>query len=376
MRPYAGVSRVSPDRFSEPYLERYAERGGPAERVPLRKLPFTIGRSDAADYIVYSSRVSKKHAALVRIGDGVAVHDLASTNGTFVNGRRTSEQVLADGDIIHLAHVEFCFHQHQPRPAPVQAGHPVKDIERTQAVAVESPDSIIRGTALLREMIHDEAVEILYQPIVEARSYAVVGYEALGRGTHPKLAGNTESLLRLAERCELATEVSELFARLAVQRSHRLPKGPRIFVNVHPRHVSSPDFIHSLKALRGFVPTDRPIVIEIPESTVTDVARMAEHRAAFSRLGFEFAYDDFGAGQARLLELTDIPAHYLKLDKSLMRGIEGVPSRQEMVAAVVSVVKACGVQVIAEGIETDEGAAICRELKVDLIQGFLFGPPA
>ena len=92
------------------YLERYAEAGGPVERIPLLALPFIIGRSEQAGHTIYSNKVSREHAAIVVVGDQYAVRDLQSTNGTFVNGRRTAEHVLHDGDIIHIAHVEFAFH--------------------------------------------------------------------------------------------------------------------------------------------------------------------------------------------------------------------------------------------------------------------------
>src|SRR5439155_8350218 len=92
-----------------PYLECYAEPGGPPERVPLLRLPFIIGRSEAVDHRVYSTMVSKEHAAIGRVGDRYTVKDLASTNGTFVNGRRTVEEFLRDGDIIQVANKEFRF---------------------------------------------------------------------------------------------------------------------------------------------------------------------------------------------------------------------------------------------------------------------------
>ena len=173
--------------FKVPYLEHYPEQGGPAERVPLFKIPFTLGRAETTDHVVYSNKVSKEHAAIVRIGDRYAVRDLESMNGTFVNGRRATEQVLADGDIIHLAHLEFCFRHDTSATAPIDRTA-MASVERTQAVISGRPESIIRGTRLLREMIAEERVQVAYQPIVDLRTRAIVGYEALGRGNHPDLS--------------------------------------------------------------------------------------------------------------------------------------------------------------------------------------------
>jgi EAL domain-containing protein (putative c-di-GMP-specific phosphodiesterase class I) len=102
---------------------------------------------------------------------------------------------------------------------------------------------------------------------------------------------------------------------------------------------------------------------------------MAENKKALARLGMQFAYDDFGAGQARLIELTDIPPDYLKFDRAMIEGIGAATPRHEMVGALLKVVRRLGVRVIAEGIETEELATICRALGCDLGQGYLFGRP-
>lgn len=367
------LSSASP-RTVVPYLERYTERGSPAERVPLFKVPFTVGRAETADLTVYSSKVSKTHAAIVLIGDRYVVRDLDSTNGTFVNGCRAVEQCLEDGDIIHLAHMEFCFRDETRRAqTPQRKFDPALD--RTQAVLLAPPDSLIRGSLQLGEMIRTEAVDILYQPIVGSRTRKIVGYEALARGRHPGLSRSPEALLQLAEQCGLVIELSQLFARLAVTSCRRLPSGAKVFINIHARELAAPGLLESLAALRGLAPDDHPLVIEIPESSVTSVAAMAENKAFFSGLGMEFAYDDFGAGQTRLVELTDIPPNFLKFDKVMIQGIQVATSRQEMVRALLRVVKRLGVGVIAEGIETEELAAVCSHLGCDLGQGYLFGRP-
>jgi EAL domain-containing protein (putative c-di-GMP-specific phosphodiesterase class I) len=378
-QPTEPMMRRSPHAFAEqgmnlPYLQRHPELGGPAEWVPLLKLPFTIGRSEQSDHTVYSNGISKQHAVIVIVGGSYAVRDLDSTNGTFVNGRRTVEQVLVDGDILHLGHVEFCFH-HQTTLAHATRRSSDRGVEQTQAVPLSPPDSIIRGTLRLREMIRTEAVETLYQPIVDSQTRDVIGYEALSRGAHPELSRSPETLLRLAEHCGMVVDLSQLFARLAVTRCHRLPGGTKLFVNVHAHELAAPGFLASMAALRRLSFDDHPIVIEIPESSVTDVMTMAENKKALARLGMQFAYDDFGAGQARLIELTDIPPDYLKFDRAMIEGIGAATPRHEMVGALLKVVRRLGVRVIAEGIETEELATICRALGCDLGQGYLFGRP-
>ena len=304
------------------FLERFPEAGGPAERVPLWKTPFIIGRSEEADHTIYSGKISKEHARL-EVRDGrYAIRDLESTNGTFVNGTRVSNEFLQDADIIHLAHVEFCFRHART----TEHSEPVTSdglIEQTQHMASdEHRHSVIRGTELLRELIDTRAVEILYQPIVDLRSRTPLAFEALARGTHPELSTNPAALLSLAERCDLVVELSRMFAKQAVTSSTRLPAGTKVFVNMHPQELSHPDLLDSLTELAGLASPDHRVVLEIAEASVTDVSAMGRNKEVFTSLGLQFAYDDFGAGQARLLELTDIPPDYLKFDKAMIEGIE------------------------------------------------------
>jgi EAL domain-containing protein (putative c-di-GMP-specific phosphodiesterase class I) len=368
------VSTVT-EQVRPAYLERYPEAGGPAERIPISRLPFTVGRWEGADHTIYSGKVSKEHARFEVVDGRYAIRDLDSTNGTFVNGQRVSNHVLEDGDIVHLAHVEFCFRHTRPSTRT----HPSEGdwlVEQTQLMVADQRPSIIRGTELLRELIDTCAVEMLFQPIVDLRTRSVIAFEALARGTHPELSTNPATLLALAEQCEMVVELSRMFATRAVVSSTRLPPGCKVFVNMHPQELAHPDLVEALSDLAARASKDHQVVLEIAEASVTDVSAMGKNKEVFDSLGLQFAYDDFGAGQARLVELTDIPPDYLKFDKVMIEGIEAAAVRQEMVSALLRVVRRLGVRVIAEGVETELVATICHRLGCDLGQGFLFGRPA
>jgi len=355
------------------YLERNSEPGGRPERVSIRAVPLTIGRAETADHTIYATSVSNTHAAVIRRGDHYAVQDLQSTNGTFVNGQRVAEQILADGDIIHFAKVEFCFREPRPGVAVV-AGYGDGGINGTQALPLALPVSRIRGTEMLRDLIRREALEVLFQPIVDLNTSEVIGLEALGRGTHPELGRSPVVLLQLADHCGMAIELSQLFRRLAVESCSRLPGRTKLFLNVHPRELADVALVESIAAL-GRQAQLHPIVIEIPESAVTDVAMIQRTQEALRGSNVEVAYDDFGTGQARLLDMTNAPPHYLKFDKTLIQGLEAAKPRQEMLSALFRAAKALGIRVIAEGIEKPETAQACRELGCHLGQGYLLCPP-
>jgi EAL domain-containing protein (putative c-di-GMP-specific phosphodiesterase class I) len=306
------------------------------------------------------------------VDDGWIIRDLSSTNGTFVNSQRVVEQPLADGDIVHVAGIEFCFRDGRTAGPP----EPRDRAEMTQQVWMTSPPpSAIRSRQFLQELIAKEAVRIVFEPIVDLRTRTVVAYEALSRGTHPGLSQSPAALLELAEGYDMAVELSDFFRRMALRASTRLPADAKLFLNVHAGELASPAFSRMLESMRsGRESGDRKIVLEIAESSVTDVEAMTKHRGTFRSLGLEFAFDDFGAGQNRWVELTDAPPDYLKLDRALIQELDKFQPRQGLIEALVKVARAVDVQIIAEGIETEEIAAVCRDLGCDLGQGYFFGP--
>ena len=93
-------------------------------------------------------------------------------------------------------------------------------------------------------------------------------------------------------------------------------------------------------------------------------------------MDIHFAYDDFGAGQARLLELAEVPAHYVKFDRSLVNNLHRAnPRKRQLVKNLVEMVLSAGSIPLAEGIECEEEAQACIDAGFKLIQGYLVGRP-
>jgi EAL domain-containing protein (putative c-di-GMP-specific phosphodiesterase class I) len=128
-----------------------------------------------------------------------------------------------------------------------------------------------------------------------------------------------------------------------------------------------------IRALQATVP-GRQLTLELHESAVTHPGRVLELRAALADAGMSLAYDDFGAGQARLLELSEAPPDFLKLSMRLIHGIDTAPpSRHRVLGSLVALARELGTRTIAEGIETPAEAAACASLGFDLAQGYHFG---
>ena len=103
---------------------------------------------------------------------------------------------------------------------------------------------------------------------------------------------------------------------------------------------------------------------------------MHELRALLRELGIQLAYDDFGAGYARLQELMDVPPDVLKFDIALIRDIHRRPPHsRQVIQTLVRMAKNLGIKTLAEGIEEPEELAVCREMGFDYAQGYLLGKP-
>jgi EAL domain-containing protein (putative c-di-GMP-specific phosphodiesterase class I) len=352
-----------------PYLEHFPARDEAAHRIVLDKMPFRIGRSMTSNYVICSRNVSKDHSEIFREGQEFRIRDLGSTNGTFVNSRRIQVASLVHGDIIHVARNELRF-GYEPNQAP-----PRTDGHLTEPAANPVPTSIIRSRHQLRELLSSQSVRVVFQPIVDLATRTVMGYEALGRGTHSELSTNPAQLFDLADQCQLACELSRLFRCVASEDAKRLPQCASVFFNLHPSEMLADDLLESLRETKSALQKTQKMVLEVHEGLVTDIASMHRLRHWLNELDIALAYDDFGAGQARLAHLADVPPDYIKLDRSLIRALDRGAARQDVIQALNSVCGDLNVKSIAEGIQTIAEADACRRLGCHFGQGFLFGPP-
>jgi EAL domain-containing protein (putative c-di-GMP-specific phosphodiesterase class I) len=352
-----------------PYLEHFPEPGGPPQRIVLEQLPFRIGRGKTAHHLVCSRQVSKEHAEISQVGDEFRIRDLGSTNGTFVNGQRVISSPLVHGDIVHVSQCEFRFGYKPTGSVDSFSGFATVD------VTAAHPRSVIRDSKHLRELLGQQLVRAVFQPIVCLRTGSLLGYESLGRGVHSELSPEPIELLRLAEQCHLAAELSRSFRLQGIKESARLAGEPRLFFNVHPAEMANESLLNCLCEVLAETDAIQSMVLEVHENVVADVMTLRRLREHLRALGVGLAFDDFGAGQARLAELAEVPPDFVKLDMKLIRGIDESRARQELVQALARIAADLGVRVIAEGVETVREAETCLEVGCQLGQGFLFGPP-
>jgi len=357
-------------------LESRTGNGGSLQRTPVQPLPFRIGRSAGLQLVLQSAHVSKAHAEIYTDGLALRVRDLGSRNGTFLNREQVTDSSLHEGDVLHVGDYEFRVARDLPEDGE---GDDEGTLVRTTLVRI-APLSrhFVAEAALVRALLDEGAVTMFFQPIVTLPTARVAAYEALGRGTMPGLPESPVELFDLAAALGPAAqaELSRLFRRRAVALVRHRPEPPLLFLNTHPAELEAPEgLIRSLEELRAFAPA-LDLVLEIHESALAQPDFIGWLRGRLLEMNVGLAYDDFGAGQARLLELAEAPPDYLKFDRRFVAGLDHAPiSRQRLVASLVAASRELLVKTLAEGVETAEEAAACMRAGFSHAQGYYFGGP-
>lgn len=249
---------------------------------------------------------------------------------------------------------------------------------KRRALEVLGGDSEAPGDLLGLSLALDDALErlqVAFQPIVEAATGRLHAYEALLRSGSERLP-SPPAVLQAADRLGRVHEVGRRVRALAADAFASAPPGVRLFVNLHPSDLIDPDLVDPRSPLMALA---ERVVVEVTERASLDgVVDLTRTLATLRARGFQVAVDDLGAGYAGLTSFALLEPEVVKLDMSLVRGIDESEIRQSLVRSVVELTRGLEVKVVAEGIETQAEARTCALLGVDLLQGFYFarpGPP-
>jgi EAL domain-containing protein (putative c-di-GMP-specific phosphodiesterase class I) len=229
-----------------------------------------------------------------------------------------------------------------------------------------------RLTGRIQRLIAGEGLDVALQPIVDLASGQVVGAEALARFTDA--SGKplpTESTFLDAHALGLGRELELAAVRLALAAHDRLPEGLYLALNCSPALLSGEELRELLHAHDR-----RPLVLELTEhQQVEDYFALVRALDVLREHDIRVAIDDVGSGFSSFRHVTRVNPEILKLDRSLVCGIDDDPVRQSLAAAIVAFAADVGAVVVSEGIETDAELTCLRELAVGLGQGFFLGRP-
>jgi EAL domain-containing protein (putative c-di-GMP-specific phosphodiesterase class I) len=272
-----------------------------AEKLPAsRRLGAGLSHRDGSllrgtpvenDLCISSPTVSGKHAEMFFVKEDLLVRDLNSTNGTFVNGKRIGDiEQLCDGDLLQLGTVKL------------------QVLQRVHAASSATVSADVAGQALAHfqfdKLIAQPAVIPHFQPIVRLSDSSIVGYEILGRSRWMELE-TPAKMFRVAAERSLECNLSRVLRQEGLRVGNILGTKHSLYVNTHPEELRDEQLFDSLKELRDENP-HTSIILEVHEAAVTSSRFLAALRQQLNDLEIGLAYDDFGAGQARLVELSDV----------------------------------------------------------------------
>lgn len=221
-------------------------------------------------------------------------------------------------------------------------------------------------------------IEIAFQPQYALPTDALVGAEALARWNHPRVGQvGAGALFAIAERAEHVAHLSRHIAERALAAARNWPAHLRLSLNITPADLASPGFARDFASLvhsSGFA-MDR-LTLEVTEQVLLDdLEGSARTLSALKSLGVKIALDDFGGGFCNFRYLKLLPLDSLKLDSSMIEGIEQDGRDLAVLRAIVALALALDLTVIAEGIETvGQRDTVARE-GCAFYQGFLRSVP-
>jgi diguanylate cyclase (GGDEF)-like protein/PAS domain S-box-containing protein len=345
LKPQDTLARLTGDQFAMILL---------SERDPTKLIAFaeTIRRTLRAPITFNDREIFLTASIGLALGDG--------------QPNRT-EEVLKDAELA-------MYHAKRIGGDRIELFKPAMRARKTDRLTLESE---------LRRALEREEITILYQPIVRLEDRSVAGFEALARWDHPKLGRMSPSeFISIAEEIGLIVDlglfVLERTARqLAIWQKNVRTREP-IFasVNVSSRQLLRHDLIHDLRTVlsrsglvRGTLKLEltESIVMENPEHAAQLLTRLKE-------LGAGLALDDFGTGHSSLAYLQRFPFDTIKIDQSFVR-TNNKGTRPVLLRSIISLAHDLGMDVVAEGAETDSDAVELYQLGCEYAQGYVFGEP-
>jgi diguanylate cyclase (GGDEF)-like protein len=228
----------------------------------------------------------------------------------------------------------------------------------------------------LRDVVARGELHLTFQPQLDSSEWHLVGFEALLRWTHPELGAVPPSeFVPIAESIGLMPSIGAWVVHEACAAVARWPRALSVSINVSPLQLADPDFVPVLLDASQRLDRGR-ITLEVTESALLDdVARTLATLATLRRHGFRIALDDFGTGYSALGYLRRFSFDVLKIDRSFVRDLTTNAEARVLIDTILAMARSLGMSTVAEGVETEEEAALLRDRGCTVLQGYYVSRP-
>ena len=318
-----------------------------------------------------ATRVRETFAAPFRIGDLMINVDCA-VGGIAELGRPLSNDENESPEMLRQAQI-----------ALKQAKQLGDGVAFYEPVAMARLHKRFDRETALRLAIENEELTLAFQPLVDMKQRKVIGFEALARWTHDGEVVSPGEFVPIAEDSGLIVPMGRLVLSKALEtlrgwdeRAHR-PVPVHMAVNVSPIQLARDDIVAVVRrAMDKHRITGHRLMIEVTESSVVENADAADAiLRALVALDVRIAMDDFGTGYSNIASLQRLPIDTLKIDRSLVAGIDTSADSLAIVRTIHRLGEALGMKTTAEGIETETVAQQIAAIGCDTGQGYLFSRP-
>jgi diguanylate cyclase (GGDEF)-like protein/PAS domain S-box-containing protein len=236
----------------------------------------------------------------------------------------------------------------------------------------------VRLEADLRSAIASKQFHLVYQPLINAKTQKLIGFEALIRWNHPKRGFVPPNVfIPVAEETGLMPAIGEWVVDEACRAAATWPEPITVALNISPKQISLPALPNIVsEALGRHKLAGNRIELEVTEGVfLGDSGPTLDVLKRLRALGVGIALDDFGTGYSSIGYLNKAIFHKLKIDGSFVREAGSRPENVAIIQSIVQLAKSFRMSVTAEGVETAEDFERMRDLGCDTIQGYLFGKP-
>ncbi len=230
-----------------------------------------------------------------------------------------------------------------------------------------------------RQVMERPLLRAVYQPIVDLRTSAVLGWESLARGPADSHFANPSIMFDFAEEVGRIFPLERCCREQAISGLGPLRPGQKLFLNIHPQTLGDPSFRsgETLNLLEAHGLAPYQVVFEITERhSVKDFTLFHRTLEHYRSQGYQVAIDDVGTGYSGLSRLAEVRPDYIKVDMGLVRGIDTNPIQRALIETLVTFADNIGCGIICEGIETETELSSLISMGVHFGQGFYLGRPA